>query len=389
MPKSTPERPPAKPGKPVKPYPDFPLFPHATRRWAKKIKGKFHYFGKWDDPQGALQKYLDQRDDLQAGRTPRVSGDALTLSDLVNRFLTAKQRAVDVGDLHPRTWKGYHDACAKVIRHFGRNATVKDLRPEDFSAFRFALAKGVGPETLRSDITRIRVLFKWGYDSDLLDRPVKYGPEFKLPSSRVMLQNRNANGGRMFEAADLRRMIDAADDQLRALILLGLNCGFGNNDCATLRLSALDAEPGWISHPRPKTGTPRRCPLWPETARALEQAVAGRVKPESPKDAELAFLSSRGRRLTGTTAGGHWRNAISPRFNALLVRLDLQKAGRGFYFLRHVFETMAGDGKDQIAVDAIMGHVTPGMGTTYRERISDERLETVVDYVRKWLFREA
>ena len=82
MPKTTRK---TRPGKVGKPRPDFPLFPHARGYWAKKTLGKLHYFGKVvDDPKGtaALDLWLDQRDDLLAGRTPRVKRDGLSSCSL-------------------------------------------------------------------------------------------------------------------------------------------------------------------------------------------------------------------------------------------------------------------------------------------------------------------
>ena len=36
------------------------FFAHANGQWVKKIRGRHHCFGTWDDPLGARDRYLDQ-----------------------------------------------------------------------------------------------------------------------------------------------------------------------------------------------------------------------------------------------------------------------------------------------------------------------------------------
>jgi hypothetical protein len=222
--------------KPSKPYADFPLFPHATGRWAKKVRGKLHYFGKVDDDptgQAALDRWLEVKDELLAGRKPRPKPEGLTVKDLCNRFLTTKSSLSATGEIRERTFYEYNATCVRIAETIGRNRLVNDLTPADFEHLRTVLAVGRGPVALGNEINRVRMVFKYGEDQGLIERPVLYGQSFRRPSRKTLRLARAANGKRMFEATELRTILGAAKEPLRTMVLLAANCGYGQTDIST------------------------------------------------------------------------------------------------------------------------------------------------------------
>jgi integrase len=374
---------PAAPSKPAKPYPDFPLFPHATRRWAKKIRGQLHYFGPWDDPDGALVKYLEQKDDLHAGRTPRPDPQTLRVKDIANLFLNAKEEAVKAGEMSPRTRADYGSIMDLLVQGLGKHKPVNALDPQDFTALKNKLARRNGPTRMCTVVQVIRCAFKFAYESGVLDKPMRFGPAFKRTSKKTLRLHRAKRGPKLFSADEIRRLLTEAGPQLKAMILLGINCGFGNADCGNLPLSVVDLERGMIDFPRPKTGIPRRCALWPETVEAIRGALTCRPEPKDPAHAGLVFITKYRQSWFKTDSAG----PLIWEMRKLLNKLGINgRKGLGFYTLRHTFRTVADQAKDQPAVDYIMGHEVPHMSAVYRETISDARLKAVSDHVRAWLF---
>ena len=373
-------------GKPAKPYPAFPLFAHATNRWAKKIRGKLHYFGPWSDPDGALKRYLAQADDLHAGRTPRNYDEEETLRHLANAFLTAKENRVNSSELTSRSFYDYRNTCKNVLDAFGPSRIVSDLRAGDFEKLRTNLSKRLGPVSLGNEIQRVRVLFKFAYDADLIDKPIKYGPHFKRPSKRTLRLARQAKGLRMLEAVELRKMLEEAKQPMRAMICLGINAGLGASDISGLPIAAIDLDGGFLDYPRAKTGVARRVPLWPETVAAVKEAIAHRQTPLDPDHESLAFITKQRHPWVRMTPNGRPVDAVCPRFSRLLSKVGAKRPGLGFYVLRHTTEMIGSEAKDQVALNHIMGHTDDSMAAVYRERISDERLLAVVDCVHRWLF---
>jgi integrase len=370
--------------KPAKPRPDFPLFPHASGQWAKKIRGRLHYFGVWSDPDGAERRYNEQKDALHSGRKPRPDAEAVTVKDAANAFLNHKRGLLDAGELSPHTWAKYKTAAEMVVAQFGKGRLVADLDAQDFAALRKRMAKQWGVYRLGDMIQHVRSIFKHAHDAGLLPLPVCLGPGFARPSKKAQRLHRAGQGAKLFAADEIRRMIAAATVNVRAMLLLAINAGYGNADCGHLPLAAVNLEPGWIDFPRPKTGIARRCPLWPETVQALREALANRPTPKHEEDARLFFLT----RCGGSWAKDEYTSPLVLEVRKLLKRLGINgRKGLGFYTLRHVFRTVADEAKDQPAADYIMGHEVPHMSAVYREMISDERLRAVSDHVRDWLFR--
>ena len=277
--------------KPVKPYPEFPLFPAPNGQWAKKIRGKPRYFGVWADWEAAEKKYLAEKEHWYAGRKPPTRTDGLLVHHLVNQFLTAKEDLVDQGEITFRYFSALRKMGVRLAKQFGRDRPVEDLTFEDFDRLRKNWPKGWGPGAVTVEMQKVVTLFKWGYDTGLLDKPVRLGPNFKRPSQKVMRKVRQDKGPILFTDDEIRQMLAMAHKPMKAMILLGINCGLGNYDVSCLPIKSLDLDAGFHTFGRPKTGMPRRCPLWPETVAALKEAIAERPAPHDPQDAGAVFLT--------------------------------------------------------------------------------------------------
>jgi len=389
---------------PNKPYPEFPLTRHPTRRWCKKIHGKLWYFGSFaEGSEAALQRYKEQIDDIMAGRTPTARNkEGLRLLDLLNRFIHFKRGLVATGELTKRSWYDYHQTGERLLKVFGKDRLVENLRPSDFEKLRADYGTTWGPVRISNEIVRARMIFRYAFENDLIDKPIKFGPAFQRPSRKVLRKvrahARHKDGARMFSREELRRIIDAAPQPLKAMVLLGINSGLNNMDVATLPLSAVDLDIGMINFPRAKTGIDRRIPLWPETIAAIKEWLAVRPEPKFPDDAHLVFLTKHrrpwyrhGRFVTddkGIEVVKGIDNPVAKSFRVLLDNLSIS-GKRNFLALRHGFRTIGRGARDREAIDFIMGHSDQSMAAHYIEDgLSEDRLGAVTEFVRQWLFAE-
>jgi len=433
----------AKDSRPEKPYPEFPLNPHACGSWVKKINGKRWTFGGWKtDPFGeaALVEYNRQKDHIEkygkrppAELTPAEAWDeveesqqvwpGLTVINLVNAYLTQMEKLVERGK---RSAKHYHEMTRQgneIVKFFGEDTRVTDLQPRDFKRLRESWEdRGLKPKSIEGYVVRTKAIFNGAFEIEELEipQPFHFNGSFKKPDTVEINRQRNRdrieNGGKFFEADEIRLLLEVLEGKeitldeidketgkpvkvklperpdLRAMVLLGINCGLGNEDLSGLRTVHIDLEGGWLDYPRSKTEEQRRSKLWTETVDALKEALEVRPVPKYREDKDKFFLTSTGLPLVRVNSNGTPIDALGSPLMDILKQIKLYRKNRGFYALRHTFETVGVTSGRASAVSLVMGHAASGMSRNYREfqaSIWNDELEQVAEHVHNWLFADA
>lgn len=359
----------------------FPLTLHPTGQYCKKVRGRLYYFGK--NKRDALERYLQQATLLHSGQIGRAgeSYNGLQIKTLCNMYLDHQNSRVKSGEIKLGQVYDQTIALKNFVCFLGPNRVLSDVSTLDLQNYKSSLVKRkLSAGRINNHISAIKAMYHWAHHNEVISSIPNLAAIKKLPRSK--------NPKPIFSPDEIKQLIGSAEPQMQAMILLGLNCGFGCTDCAELQWNHLDLEVGRVNFPRTKTGVGRNLPLWNETIKALSQIQ---------RNSNLVFCTKQGERLVrfierhgidGVLKLVKY-DAISRDFILLLKRVGINKPkGVGFYTLRRTAATWAAQSGDPFAVQRLLGHADLKMATTYVQDIN-EQTDRVINNSRRFIARDS
>jgi len=357
----------------------FPLTLHPTGQYCKKIKGKIRYFGT--NKKQALERYLAQATYLHGCQNSiqKASNGKMTLKELCDLYLRYQHSKVLANALTAKHHNDQISSLSKLMSFLGQSRKIESISTLDLQNYKRRLQRSYS-SAHRSNlhISIMKAMFHWARRNDILE---------SIPNIDAITRGKIVHKEKYtFNPEQINKLLSAADVKMKAMIWLGLNCGFGCTDCGQLKWKDLDFENSRVQLARNKTGVRRNLPLWPETIQALKQV---------PRSGQLVFYTSQGhpwvRTLIKTKGDGERKytsvNRVTPRFSELLKKAEIHvPKGTGFYALRRTAATMAARSGDPFAVQRLLGHVDLTMATRYVQDVS-EQTDRVIENSRKYVIQ--
>ncbi|MEN6428073.1 MAG: tyrosine-type recombinase/integrase [Phycisphaerales bacterium] len=349
----------------------FPLTLHCTGQYCKKIRGRIHYLGR--DKQEALRKYYEQASALHSGtsETAALLPSKLTLENLCNLYLDHQLGRAKAGEIRERQYHEQKPRLKAFADFIGRNRLVAEIKTIELLNYRKKRIEDArAPVTINNELAIIKAMFHWAQETEIIEQCPRLAAVKKIPRKKVERQT--------FTPEEVRKLLAAASVQLKAMIFLGLNCGFGPTDCAELQWSNLDLKAGRVHFPRPKTGVDRNFILWPQTVEALKAV---------PVRGEFVFYTRCGNTWGWRVSGKSNDKPLTKAFKTLMKKAGVPaEKGTGFYTLRRTAATIAAGTGDVFAVQGILGHADLAMASTYVQKNKlTPQTDRAIEHAQKWL----
>lgn len=359
----------------------FPLTLHKTRQYCKKIRGKLYYFGT--EKQKALESYLQQASSLHSGLPSAGNGtntQGIPIKVLANQYLDYQESRVESNEIKQRQLYDQTRLLKHFVKHVGPKKSLTQISTIDIQNYRKKLIKEhKTANTINNYISAIKAMYNWSGENELIDKTPNLKAVKKITAAKVEKQT--------FTPKQIQQLLCRANKKLKAMILLGLNCGFGCTDCSELKWENINFLDKRIQFARTKTGVNRNLPLWQETIDTLNQL---------PRTSEYVFLTKKNNKYVRVvriekpdgTARLLNHNAISKEFSELIKITGIQtEKGVGFYTLRRTAATLAARSGDPFAVQRLLGHADLKMASVYVQDVS-EQTDRVINNTRKLIIQD-
>jgi len=323
----------------------------ARERWSERLAAiKAEHARPSENQQEAERRWLLRQ--VMAGEQAKARlhqitgpGSLLKIADAWQAFIDSKRRPVGTS---PRTLAGYKQQFARFAKWSpGTIRTVRDLLPAHCAKYIADLdASTLSSGTINKHIGLLELVWKC------------VDPEWRNPWTGLHSTKESVMSHyRPFSLLECKRIYEAAEDEIKTLVLLGYSTGQRLGDLATLKWMAVDTENRAITiHHAKTTRRTGKQVVVPMTTQLFKVLAAlpkeeGYVMPW----VATAYLAN----PSGIT------KRIADIIDAAKVH-DTQRGKASFHSFRHTFDSRLTDAGAPLQVcSRLLGHALPGMSDTY------------------------
>ena len=163
----------------------------------------------------------------------------MTLKEICEMYLKYQHTKLQSNNLTVRHYNDQIRSLKKLTDFLGENCKIKSITTLSLQKYKRSLQKHYSSVCrLNLHLSIMKAMFHWAKKNDILK---------DIPNIDAISRAKEIRQDKFtFDSEHINNLLSIADIKMKAMIWLGLNCGFGCTDCAYLKWTDLDFANGRV-----------------------------------------------------------------------------------------------------------------------------------------------